>query len=77
MIVQQILNTGHVDETAPTDVLESAKGVLEFQISELKQSQSFGAQGALQIQKHTRSLERIEQILRTRRGLDDMTPLAG
>lgn len=76
MTVQQIIDTGQVEVNESTDTLEAALGMLEVQIDGL-QNANWGPVGLARLQAHRRLKEKIETLLKTRRGIDGMTPLNG
>lgn len=75
MSVQQILDTGTVDQSLDVATLEEARKVLEFQIQELQQS-AWGAAGSMLRQRHSKALEEVMRLLNDHRGSDGMTPLS-
>ncbi|QIP14709.1 hypothetical protein G8759_19870 [Spirosoma aureum] len=75
MSIQQILDSGQVDNNAETSVLEAAQGMIEFQLGELKAS-SWGAMGMARIKQLTDLQAKIQSILNGRRGIDGMTLLS-
>lgn len=74
--VQQILDSGIVDETIDTATLREAKATLEHQIQGLRDAQ-WGPVGQAQLTRHLALLQLIDLLLEKRYGSDGMTPLNG
>lgn len=72
--VQQIIESGKVDESIDTPTLHDTMVTLAFQINGLKTAQ-FGAMGQARIVQHEKLLEKIQMMLNKRHGSDGMTHL--
>lgn len=72
--VQQIIDSGVVDERVDTATLYETRAMLEFQLTGLRAAQ-FGAMGQARITQHQKLLLRIQTLLEQRHGSDGMTHL--
>jgi len=75
MTVQDMLESGRVDDSMDTESLELAQGLISEAV-ELFRSGRWGKMGEEAIKRYNCQLEEIQQVLNKRRGIDGMTPLA-
>ena len=76
MVAEDVVDTGHVDETIPTPVLEDSLAVVEWRISVIRSTHwvnTLIGQGAIHWCEDLQM--RIQDEPNRRRGLDGMTEL--
>lgn len=75
MTVQDIINTGEVDEYLDTELLEEASARLDRLVRGIEES-NWGPIGEAAVKKYQAVSGKILDILNSRHGMDGMTPLS-
>lgn len=76
MTIQQMLDSGRVDDQLDTPVLEEARASVSQLISALRQS-NWGLVGEATLKKYESLEAQILAVLNQRHGVDGMTHLTG
>ncbi|GAB4042241.1 hypothetical protein [Spirosoma litoris] len=76
MSIQSILNSGHVPDNAPTDVLEEFCQEAGQQLQLLRESNLKDTAYVASFIVHVeQTIQQAQEIINSRRGLDGMTPI--
>lgn len=76
MTIQQMLDSGEVDQELETPVLEEARASVDQLIKALRQS-NWGPVGELTLKRYEGLEAQLLAVLNQRHGVDGMTPLTG